>query len=178
MQPWWTSLKNKNTNLTEPLNDRLDSFKFPLTQLLLITQTRLLKIGDGLPLILPPKSGGYWIDPPLDRHVETSPSFSQGGFGLESYDIMEKDSEAKVYQEFFRHRVSDHFFFILLIWTTSNTLHTHAFLSCLLQYHHSFTACDPSLGHLVLSVCLEEEENRLRVILRCVFCEHLKCCSL
>uniref|UniRef100_A0A673LV62 Si:ch1073-90m23.1 n=1 Tax=Sinocyclocheilus rhinocerous TaxID=307959 RepID=A0A673LV62_9TELE len=99
--------------------------------------TRLLKIGDGLPLILPPKSGGYWIDPPLDRHVETSPTLSQGGFGLESYDIMERDSEAKVYQEFFRHR-----------------------------YHHSFTACDPSLGPLVLSVCLEEEENRLRVILR------------
>ncbi|XP_018973726.1 rap1 GTPase-activating protein 2 [Cyprinus carpio] len=104
-------------------------------------RTRLLKIGDGLPLILPPKSGGYWLDPPLDRHVETSPTLSQGGFGLESYDIMERDSEAKVYQEFFRHR-----------------------------YHHSFTACDPSLGPLVLSVCLEEEENRLRVILRMKEC--------
>ncbi|KTF84145.1 hypothetical protein cypCar_00028085, partial [Cyprinus carpio] len=104
-------------------------------------RTQLLKIGDGLPLILPPKSGGYWIDPPLDRHVETSPTLSQGGFGLESYDIMERDSEAKVYQEFFRHR-----------------------------YHHSFTACDPSLGPLVLSVCLEEEENRLRVILRMKEC--------
>ncbi|XP_048009570.1 rap1 GTPase-activating protein 1 isoform X2 [Megalobrama amblycephala] len=104
-------------------------------------RTRLLKIGDGLPLILPPKSGGYWIDPPLDRHVETSPTLSQGGFGLESYDIMERDSEAKVYQEFFRHR-----------------------------YHHSFTASDPSLGPLVLSVCLEEEENRLRVILRMKEC--------
>lgn len=34
------------------------------------------------------------------------------------------------------------------------------------QYHHSFTAVDPTLGPLVLSVCLEEEENRLRVILR------------
>ncbi|KAI2655127.1 Rap1 GTPase-activating protein 2 [Labeo rohita] len=65
----------------------------------------------------------------------------KGGFGLESYDIMERDSEAKVYQEFFRHR-----------------------------YHHSFTACDPSLGPLVLSVCLEEEENRLRVILRMKEC--------
>ncbi|XP_042628708.1 rap1 GTPase-activating protein 1-like [Cyprinus carpio] len=104
-------------------------------------RTQLLKIGDGLPLILPPKSGGYWIDPPLDRHVETSPTLSQGGFGLESYDIMERDSEAKVYQEFFRHR-----------------------------YHHSFTACDPSLGPLVLSICLEEEENRLRVILRMKEC--------
>ncbi len=165
---------------------RVYSFKFPLTQLLLITQTRLLKIGDGLPLILPPKSGGYWIDPPLDRHVETSPTLSQGGFGLESYDIMERDSEAKVYQEFFRHRVSDHFFIFFYSFEKLQTLlillkrpsHTHAFLSCFLQYHHSFTACDPSLGPLVLSVCLEEEENRLRVILRCVFCEHLKCCSL
>lgn len=35
-----------------------------------------------------------------------------------------------------------------------------------LQYHHSFTAVDPLLGPLILSVCLEEEENRLRVILR------------
>ncbi|XP_053092586.1 rap1 GTPase-activating protein 1 isoform X6 [Pangasianodon hypophthalmus] len=100
-------------------------------------KSRLLKIGDGLPLILPPKSGGYWIDPPLDRHVETSPTSSSPSFGLETYDIMERDSEAKIYQEFFRHR-----------------------------YHHSFTAVDPSLGPLVLSVCLEEEENRLRVILR------------
>ncbi|KAI5106043.1 rap1 GTPase-activating protein 1-like, partial [Silurus meridionalis] len=102
-----------------------------------VTQSRLLKIGDSLPLILPPKSGGYWIDPPLDRHVETSPTSSSPSFGLETYDIMERDSEAKIYQEFFRHR-----------------------------YHHSFTAVDPSLGPLVLSVCLEEEENRLRVILR------------
>ncbi|MCJ8728062.1 hypothetical protein PDJAM_G00000160 [Pangasius djambal] len=100
-------------------------------------KSRLLKIGDGLPLILPPKSGGYWIDPPLDRHVETSPTSSSPSFGLETYDIMERDSEAKIYQEFFRHR-----------------------------YHHSFTAVDPSLGPLVLSICLEEEENRLRVILR------------
>lgn len=34
------------------------------------------------------------------------------------------------------------------------------------QNHHSFTAVDPCLGPLVLSVCLEEAENRLRVILR------------
>ncbi|GAA6104004.1 rap1 GTPase-activating protein 2 [Tachysurus ichikawai] len=100
-------------------------------------KSRLLKIGDGLPLILPPKSGGYWIDPPLDRRVQTSPTSFSPSFGLESYDIMERDSEAKIYQEFFRHR-----------------------------YHHTFTAVDPSLGPLVLSVCLEEEENRLRVILR------------
>ncbi|KAA0703430.1 Rap1 GTPase-activating protein 2 [Triplophysa tibetana] len=118
------------------LDEQRCEFPLPL-------KTRLLKIGDGLPLILPPKSGGYWIDPPLDRHVETSPTLSHGGFGLESYDIMERDSEAKMFQEFFRHR-----------------------------YHHSFTASDPSIGPLVLSVCLEEEENRLRVILR------MKECSL
>uniref|UniRef100_A0A3Q3RDV5 Rap-GAP domain-containing protein n=2 Tax=Monopterus albus TaxID=43700 RepID=A0A3Q3RDV5_MONAL len=50
---------------------------------------------------------------------------------------MERDGEARIYHEFFRSR-----------------------------YHHSFTAVDPSLGPLVLSVCLEEEENKLRVILR------------
>lgn len=38
-----------------------------------------------------------------------------------------------------------------------------------LQYHHSFIAVDPCLGPLVLSVCLEDEEKRLRVILRCSF---------
>lgn len=95
-----------NNNITN-YSDHKPEWKFIILTLLLITQTRLLKIGDGLPLILPPKSGGYWIDPPLDRQVETSPTLSQGGFGLESYDIMERDSEAKVYQEFFRHRVSD-----------------------------------------------------------------------
>ncbi|KAG9276311.1 rap1 GTPase-activating protein 2-like [Astyanax mexicanus] len=100
-------------------------------------KSRLLKIGDGLPLILSPKSGGYWIDPPLDKRVETSPTSSQAAFGLESYDIMERDSEAKMYQEFFRHR-----------------------------FHQNFTAVDPSLGPLVLSICLEDEENKLRVILR------------
>ncbi|XP_017579931.2 rap1 GTPase-activating protein 2 [Pygocentrus nattereri] len=100
-------------------------------------KSQLLKIGDDLPLILSPKCGGYWIDPPLDRRVDTSPTSSQVVLGLESYDIMERDSEAKIYQEFFRHR-----------------------------YHQSFTAVDPSLGPLVLSICLEEEENRLRVILR------------
>ncbi|KAL2084105.1 hypothetical protein ACEWY4_019623 [Coilia grayii] len=104
---------------------------------------RLLKIGGALPLVLPPKSGGYWVDPPLQKCAETSPTCSQHAFGLESYDIMERDSEAKIYQQFFRHR-----------------------------YHHSFTASDSSLGPLVLSVCLEEEEKRLRVILR------LKECSL
>uniref|UniRef100_A0A7N8X4L5 Rap1 GTPase-activating protein 2-like n=1 Tax=Mastacembelus armatus TaxID=205130 RepID=A0A7N8X4L5_9TELE len=81
--------------------------------------------------------GGYWVDPPLERVIDVSPTSSHFGFEPESYDIMERDGEAKIYHEFFCSR-----------------------------YHHSFTAVDPSLGPLVLSVCLEEEENKLRVILR------------
>ncbi|XP_005925329.1 rap1 GTPase-activating protein 2 [Haplochromis burtoni] len=99
--------------------------------------------GRELPLILPSKLGGYWIDPPLDRLVDVSPTSSHYAVDPESYDIMERDGEAKIYHEFFRSR-----------------------------YHHSFTAVDPTLGSLVLSVCLEEEENKLRVILR------MKECSL
>ncbi|CDQ82725.1 unnamed protein product [Oncorhynchus mykiss] len=99
--------------------------------------SQILKIGHDLPLILPPKLGGYWIDPPLQKFAETSPTSSHYGLDRETYDIMERDSEATYYQEFFRSR-----------------------------YHHSFTAVDPSLGPLLLSVCLEEEEKRLRVILR------------
>lgn len=68
------------------------------------------------------------------------------------------------------------FSFLFFIWKTCR--YPHTLLSSLLQYHHSFTACDPSIGPLVLSVCLEEEENRLRVILRCVFCDHVTCHSL
>uniref|UniRef100_A0A3B5MQX3 Rap-GAP domain-containing protein n=1 Tax=Xiphophorus couchianus TaxID=32473 RepID=A0A3B5MQX3_9TELE len=94
-----------------------------------------------LPLILPSKLGGYWIDPPLEKLRDVSPSSSHHGFDPESYDIMERDGEAKIYHEFFRSR-----------------------------YHHSFIAMDPSLGPLVLSVCLEEEENKLRVILRSILC--------
>ncbi|XP_032362884.1 rap1 GTPase-activating protein 2-like isoform X2 [Etheostoma spectabile] len=105
-------------------------------------KSQLLKIGGGdLPLILPPKLGGYWIDPPLARLVDVSPTSSHCGVDPESYDIMERDGEAKIYHEFFRSR-----------------------------YHHSFTAVDPSLGPLVLSVCLEEEESKLRVILRMKQC--------
>ncbi|XP_028984836.1 rap1 GTPase-activating protein 2 [Betta splendens] len=106
-------------------------------------KSRLLTIGGELPLILPSKAGGYWIDPPLERTADASPTSSHLGFGPESYDIMERDREAKIYHDFFRFR-----------------------------YHHSFTAVDPSLGPLVLSVRLEEEENKLRVILR------MKECSL
>ncbi|XP_018538227.1 rap1 GTPase-activating protein 1 isoform X2 [Lates calcarifer] len=106
-------------------------------------KSQLLTIGGELPLILPSESGGYWIDPPLERLVDVSPTSSHYGLDPESYDIMERDGEAKIYHEFFRSR-----------------------------YHHSFTAVDPSLGPLVLSVCLEEEENKLRVILR------MKECSL
>ncbi|CAJ1062477.1 rap1 GTPase-activating protein 2 [Xyrichtys novacula] len=100
-------------------------------------KSQILTIGGDLPLILPSESGGYWIDPPLERLVDMSPSSSYSGSDPESYDIMERDGEAKIYHEFFRSR-----------------------------YHHSFTAVDPALGPLVLSVCLEEEENKIRVILR------------
>lgn len=99
--------------------------------------------GGELPLILPSKLGGYWIDPPTERLADVSPTSSTHGPDPESYDIMERDGEANIYRDFFCTR-----------------------------YHHSFTAVDPSLGSLVLSVCLEEEENRLRVILR------MKECSL
>ncbi|XP_037309266.2 rap1 GTPase-activating protein 2 isoform X3 [Pungitius pungitius] len=106
-------------------------------------KSRLLTIGGELPLILSPKLGGYWIDPPLERLADVSPTSSCHGLDPESYDIMERDAEARIYHEFFRSR-----------------------------YHHSFTAVDPSLGPLVLSVRLEEEESKLRVILR------MKECSL
>ncbi|XP_014896258.1 rap1 GTPase-activating protein 2 [Poecilia latipinna] len=106
-------------------------------------KSQLLEIGADLPLVLPSKLGGYWIDPPLEKLRNVSPTSSQHGLDPESYDIMERDGEAKIYHEFFRSR-----------------------------YHHSFIAVDPSLGPLVLSVCLEEEENKLRVILR------MKECSL
>ncbi|KAF1388068.1 hypothetical protein PFLUV_G00086410 [Perca fluviatilis] len=105
-------------------------------------KSHLLKIGGrDLPLILPPKLGGFWIDPPLERLADVSPTSSHCGVDPESYDIMERDGEAKIYHEFFRS-----------------------------HYHHSFTAVDPSLGPLVLSVCLEEEESKLRVILRMKQC--------
>eukprot|EP00064_Thunnus_orientalis_P014756 superscaffoldBa00002617_g14803 len=101
-------------------------------------KSQLLTIGGELPLILHSKSGGYWIDPPLERLVDVSlTSSSPHGLDPESYDIMERDGDAKIYHKFFHSR-----------------------------YHHSFTAVDVSLGPLVLSVCLEEEENKLRVILR------------
>uniref|UniRef100_G3P822 Rap-GAP domain-containing protein n=1 Tax=Gasterosteus aculeatus aculeatus TaxID=481459 RepID=G3P822_GASAC len=106
-------------------------------------KSRLLTIGGELPLVLSPKLGGYWVDPPLERLADVSPTSSCHGLDPESYDLMERDAEARIYHEFFRSR-----------------------------YHHSFTAVDPSLGPLVLSVLLEEEESRLRVILR------MKECSL
>ncbi|XP_029476464.1 rap1 GTPase-activating protein 2-like isoform X2 [Oncorhynchus nerka] len=112
------------------LDEQRCEFPLPL-------RSQLLKIGRDLPLILPPKLGGYWIDPPLQKFAETSPTSSHYGLDPETYDIMERDSEATYYQQFFRSR-----------------------------YHQSFTAVDPSLGPLLLSVCLEEEEKRLRVILR------------
>ncbi|KAL4616748.1 rap1 GTPase-activating protein 1-like [Arapaima gigas] len=101
----------------------------------------VLKIRGTFPLILPPKSGGYWIDPPLEKGSKTSPTVSEPGCAPESYEILERDLEAKIYREYFRPK-----------------------------YHHSFTAVDPCLGSLVLSVCLEEDDRRLRVILRMKEC--------
>uniref|UniRef100_A0A3B5MNC0 Rap-GAP domain-containing protein n=1 Tax=Xiphophorus couchianus TaxID=32473 RepID=A0A3B5MNC0_9TELE len=65
-----------------------------------------LLLCEDLPLILPSKLGGYWIDPPLEKLRDVSPSSSHHGFDPESYDIMERDGEAKIYHEFFRSRVS------------------------------------------------------------------------
>ncbi|KAM9782519.1 rap1 GTPase-activating protein 2 [Neosynchiropus ocellatus] len=100
-----------------------------------------------LPLILPSQSGGYWIDPPLEKPPASSPVSPPGE--PESFDIMERDADAKVYQQFF-----------------------------LSRHHLSFTAVDAALGPLVLSVCLEEEENRLRAVLRTKECSLIGVFSL
>ena len=72
-------------------------------------QTQLLKIGGEVPLVLPPKLGGYWLDPPLDKLVAMSPCTSpQHGLDPVCYDILERDSDAKIYREFFNSRVSGH----------------------------------------------------------------------
>uniref|UniRef100_H3CRJ1 Si:ch1073-90m23.1 n=1 Tax=Tetraodon nigroviridis TaxID=99883 RepID=H3CRJ1_TETNG len=132
------SSNQKDTELFEIIEklqgSRIDEQRceFPLP-----LKSQYLTVSGELPLILPSKSAGYWTDPPVERLVDVSPTTSQSGLHPESYDIMERDGEAKIYHRFFRPR-----------------------------NHHSFTAVDPCLGPLVLSVCLEEEENRLRVILR------------
>ncbi|XP_059922146.1 rap1 GTPase-activating protein 1 isoform X2 [Gadus macrocephalus] len=105
-------------------------------------KTQLLKIGGEVPLVLPPKLGGYWLDPPLDKLGDMSPCTSpQHGLDPACYDILERDSDAKIYREFFGS-----------------------------LYHHTFIAVDASLGPLVLSVCLEGEAQRIRVILRMMEC--------
>lgn len=63
-------------------------------------------MGGDLPLVLPSESGGYWIDPPLERLVDVSPTSCQHGLDPERYDIMERDAEARIYHAFFRWRVS------------------------------------------------------------------------
>ncbi|XP_024917488.1 rap1 GTPase-activating protein 2 isoform X1 [Cynoglossus semilaevis] len=101
-------------------------------------KSQFLTAGGGWPLIVPSETGGYWIQPPLDGGlVSVSPTSPGQSPDLDNYDIMERDREATVYRQVFCTR-----------------------------YHHSFTAIDPSLGPLVLSVCLEEEEKKLRLILR------------
>lgn len=144
-KPFLSSSSNqRDTELFEIIEklqgSRIDEQRceFPLP-----LKSQILTMGGDLPLILTSESGGYWIDPPLERLSDASPTSSHSGTDPESYDIMERDAEAKIYHESFRSR-----------------------------YHHSFIAVDPTLGPLVLSVCLEEEENKLRVILR------MKECSL
>ncbi|KPP64165.1 rap1 GTPase-activating protein 2-like, partial [Scleropages formosus] len=124
------------------LDEQRCAFPPPLKVVLILLnfsfrKSSVLKIRGTFPLILPPKCGGYWIDPPMEKFDKTSPTVSESRSGTESYEIMERDLEAKIYREFFRSK-----------------------------YHHSFTAVDPCLGSLVLSACLEEDEKRLRVILR------------
>ncbi|XP_061675003.1 rap1 GTPase-activating protein 2 [Syngnathoides biaculeatus] len=132
------SNSQKETELFEIIEklqgSRLDEQRceFPLP-----LKSQLLTIGGELPIILPSKVGRYWIDPPLETLAHVSPTPSRHGLQADSYELMERDAEAKIYHNFFRSR-----------------------------YHHSFTAVDPTLGPLVVSVCLEEEENRMRVILR------------
>uniref|UniRef100_W5MP53 Si:ch1073-90m23.1 n=1 Tax=Lepisosteus oculatus TaxID=7918 RepID=W5MP53_LEPOC len=101
---------------------------------------QFLKIGGPLPLVLPPKAGGYWIEPPpccegapLPPGPETEPG---------PCDIMDRDPSATLYRDSFRHK-----------------------------YHQSFTAVDPSLGSLILSARVDEEDS-VHVILR------MKECSL
>ncbi|XP_077577251.1 rap1 GTPase-activating protein 2 [Stigmatopora nigra] len=116
------------------LDEQRCEFPLPL-------KSQFLTTGGELPIILPSKIGRYWIDPPLEKIPDFSPTLSHHSFVADGNQIMERDAEAKIYHEFFRSR-----------------------------YHHSFTAVDPTLGPLVLSVCLEEEENRMRVILRMKEC--------
>lgn len=80
--------------------------------------------------------GGYWIDPPLERVADLSPTSSHFSFGPESYDIMERDGEAKIYHEFFRSRVSK-------LYLKSQRIY---FLSCTYIYH-IFAFLVPSLIH-------------------------------
>ncbi|XP_051921107.1 rap1 GTPase-activating protein 2 [Hippocampus zosterae] len=132
------SSSQKETELFEIIEklqgSRLDEQRceFPLP-----LKSQFLTIGGELPIILPAKLGGYWIDPPLAKLADAGLTSSHRGLPAHSYELMERDGEANIYRDFFRSR-----------------------------YHHSFTAVDPSLGPLVLSVVLEEEENRARVILR------------
>ncbi|MBN3301987.1 RPGP1 protein, partial [Amia calva] len=106
--------------------------------LVYLSFSQFLTLGGALPLILPPKSGGYWIDPPLrcEGGEPKDPPSPQAVVQPGADGIMDRDSSAALYRE--------------------NFIHT---------YHHSFTAVDSSLGSLVLSVRMEGEES-VRVILR------------
>ncbi|KAK0149704.1 Rap1 GTPase-activating protein 1 [Merluccius polli] len=137
-------------------------------------KSQLLGIGGELPLILPPTLGGYWLDPPLEKLVDMSPCTSpQLGLYPACYDIMERDSDAKIYREFFGSQKLgfEPNAFRLGVKPYPNH-YTLMYLLSFSQYHHTFIAVDASLGPLVLSVCLEGDDQRIRVILR------MKECSL
>lgn len=98
-------------------------------------------MGGDLPLILPSKLGGYWIDPPLERLVDVSPTGSYYGLDPNSYDIMERDKEAKIYQEFFSSRVSRLY------------VKSHMISLCLVfMFHRLFFLLVPSLIHSSRSI--------------------------
>ncbi|XP_069039158.1 rap1 GTPase-activating protein 2-like [Lepisosteus oculatus] len=101
---------------------------------------KFLKIGGPLPLVLPPKAGGYWIEPPPCCEGAPPPPGPETEPG--PCDIMDRDPSATLYRDSFRHK-----------------------------FHQSFTAVDPSLGSLILSVRVDEEDS-VHVILR------MKECSL
>ncbi|KAK6477337.1 rap1 GTPase-activating protein 1 isoform X1 [Huso huso] len=102
-----------------------------------------LQQGLPVPLILTPKSGGYWIEGPRQPQTEegcpeNTPADSQDLVSL-GYALLERDPTATVYRENF-----------------------------LGKEHHNFYAVDSSLGGMVLSVQQVKSDTRdhLHLILR------------
>ncbi|MGH0115116.1 UNVERIFIED_CONTAM: hypothetical protein FKN15_070636 [Acipenser sinensis] len=104
---------------------------------------KFLQQGLPVPLILTPKSGGYWIEGPRQPQTEegcpeNTPADSQDLVSL-GYALLERDPTATVYRENF-----------------------------LGKEHHNFYAVDSSLGGMVLSVQQVKSDTRdnLHLILR------------